>query len=260
MKTPTDIPTLEAAVATAEAAHDAKAAQVKTYDEQLTAVKATVAVHVQARVDHDAWRLESATLGREPTVPDAKPAPVAPSRPRPTEEALTSAAATLKAEEDAVVTRRVMAEARKAAEGRFAAAVDAGNAKRAALARLEALLVAVRKAPGAMLDDQVAALGDLGTLRFRALTGKGACIEALVVGEHGATSWENASDGERVLADAHFRDAMRRKLKTTALPLILDRTNLYAPKDGAAWPRFTGPRWLLRSERTESGGIEVTAT
>jgi hypothetical protein len=252
-----DLTTLEAAVLTAETAHQRQLEAVNRLGAQIDPVRARVAAHAEAKQAWDAWRLESVALTREPAVPEAKPAPIAPARPRPTEEAVAAARVLLEGERAAAAVRTERAAARRAAEGRLVAATDTLAARRGTLARLEALLVAVRKAPGALLDAQITALGDLGNLRFRALSGKGACIEAVVVGEHGAQAWDNASDGEKVLADASFRDAMRRKLKTTALPLIIDRTNLYAPKDGAAWPRFSGPRWLLVSTRTASGGIEV---
>ena len=256
------IPALETALLAAEEAHARGAEAVEKLDAQIAPVRERVAAHAAAKAGHDAWRIESATLGKEPTVPDAKPEPAAPARERPTPEALAAAASTLRQEEADVVVRRERTAAKVAAEGRLASTVDALAAKRAALARVEALLVAVRRAPGDIIAEQVAALGDLGTLQIRALrqrTDRDPCIGAFVVGDYGAQPWESASDGEKVLADAYFRDAIARCRKATALPLIIDRANLYAPKDGGGLPRFTGPVWVLRSERTDdAGSIVVT--
>ncbi len=256
------IPDLEATVYAAEEAHTRSVESVAKLDGQIEPVRAKVAAHAAAATAHSAWRVESAALGREPVVPDAKPAPTAPKRERPSAEALAAAEALLRQEDADVVVRRERTAARTAAEGRVAAAVDALAAKRASLARCEALLVAVRRAPGRIVEAQVAALGDLGTLQIRALrqrTDRDPCIGAFVVGEHGAQPWDSASDGEKVLADAYFRDAIGRCRKSTALPLIIDRANLYAPKDGGNLPRFTGPVWVLRSERTDdAGSIVVT--
>jgi hypothetical protein len=132
------------------------------------------------------------------------------------------------------------------------------------LARLEALLVAVRKAPGAKLEELVAALGDLGTASIRAVDAeRGACVEVIVAGATGPVPYGSASDGERLRADCDLRDAWRRKLRILSIPLVVDRTALYAPPAGAAWPRFSGAvrRLVTATPRPgEPGGIVVTPT
>ena len=143
------------------------------------------------------------------------------------------------------------------------AELDTGGTGSALLARVISYLPGgTLSGDGYLRPAQVAALGDLGTLQIRALrqrTDRDPCIGAFVVGDYGAQPWESASDGEKVLADAYFRDAIARCRKATALPLIIARANLYAPKDGGALPRFTGPVWVLRSERTDdAGSIVVT--
>jgi multidrug efflux pump subunit AcrA (membrane-fusion protein) len=253
-----DLATLETTLTTATTEHEAATARLTKYEEQLSGVRATVKAHADTKAEHDAWRLDEARLGREPVVPDAKPEPTKPERERPSLEAIAAARALLDTERTNATIRKERAGQRAAATTRLEAATVDRQAAQHHHAYTEALLVAVRKAPGEILAAQVAALGDLGTMVIRPLEGdKGPCVEVLVRTGAGLVPWHDASSGEKRLADAGFRNALRVKLGVRYLPLVIDETNLYA-HPGFTWPRFDGTVWRLVTADAPPG-ITVSA-
>jgi len=229
---------LAAALAAAEAALTAARAE----NDRVTAAAAT------AR----AYNASLAALGACPAIPAAVQAPTEPAFPRPTAAEVASARALLETARTARAladkATRDLANAERVAEARRA---DLAHAQQEA-ARMVRLVAAWRQAPTDAARAKRARLGDLGVVdvEFYDPDTQGPVCQVMIYGR----PWELASDGEKVVADAILRCAVRRE-SLTALPLAID--NVQAWNGGAGpWPDFGGPVWWLITDN--SAGLVVT--
>jgi len=110
-----------------------------------------------------------------------------------------------------------------------------------AVERAEALVEAVRKAPGAALKAKLADL-DTGPVSFR-FGGDKLDLEVLVDGR----PWWLASGGEEVHADACFRNALRIACKRPYMTMIVDDARAWT----GAWPKWSGQTILLETYTEE---------
>lgn len=241
-----DIATLEAAVAAAADAHTAAAEQLARYEAQLAGVRATVESHRAAKAAHDAWRLESAELGREPVVAPLADPPVAPTAQRPSDDEVLAAQSVVdeaaRAAGAASQRAKDLAAAKKTAEVSAKARVAANHEA----ARLDAYVDALRRAPTEIAKRQKEALGDLGPVDV-AFPEDGPAVELTIGGQ----PWYRASTGERVHADLCLRLAFRRLLGMPWLSVFLDEMQSWS----GPWPELVGPVIGLRTVKT--AGIRV---
>jgi hypothetical protein len=239
---PPDIAALEAALAAAEAEHAAGTDRLTRYDEQLAGVRATVETHRAAKAAHDAWKLESAALGREPHVPALPEAPIAPTTARPNDTDELAARSTLDEAQRADGAKAQRARDLDAAQRTAATSAQAEAVATAEATRLDALVDAVRRAPTEIARKQKEALGDLGCVDFR-FPEEGPAVEMLIDGR----SWERASKGRKVFADLCLRMAFRRLLGMPWLPVFVDEMQSWSD----AWPAFDGPVIALRTTKAK---------
>ena len=242
----TDIATLESAAHAAAEAHAAAVEQLARYESQLAGVKATVEQHRAAKDAHDAWRLEAAELGREPSVPVLAEAPVAPAQPRPSDGDVLAARSVLdeaqRAEGAAAQRKRDLKAAVATAESSARAAAVA----EAEAGRMDALVAALRRAPTEIARRQAEALGDMGPVQFR-FPEEGPAVEVLIAGR----PWWQASTGERIHADLCIRAGWRRLLGMPWLPLFADEIQSWSGE----WPDVAGPVIGIRT--TKAAALRV---
>jgi hypothetical protein len=175
-------------------------------------------------------------LGPEPTIPSIGET-AKPDAPKPSPEQVVQARATIEAAQQAEGAAAQHARATASAEQAATAAEAAHKAAEAERFRMNVLVDAVRKAPTVIAERQIAALGDLGPVSLR-FVGNG--VEVLVDG----LPWEFASDGRCVVADLHFRAALRRAVKLGWLPLFVDSVQAVG---GQPVPDVGGPVVHLRT-------------
>ena len=112
------------------------------------------------------------------------------------------------------------------------------------VARCEALVDVIRRAPSMALEASVAALGELGPVNV-VLTEKGGA-QVLVDGR----PWHLASTGRQIVADVWFRAALRRALKAPWFPLVVDQRQSVGGQDCPT----PAPCWVLT---TTEGALRV---
>jgi hypothetical protein len=180
--------------------------------EETTASESMAVVRNRIRARSD-WQEKVAYLGPEPTDPGEMAQPTGAP---PTDLDLSTARGILQASERAKGAashaETARESARKAVEAREAEAI----AKHAEVTRLEALQLAVRRAPGQLVAHAIVALGDTGPVTFAPREDGG--IDVAIFGH----PWQDASTGQVVYADACVRMAFRRALGVDWLPLIVD--------------------------------------
>ena len=185
------------------------------------------------------WTATRDALGNRPAVSRLTVAPVAPASEAPTDEAIQAARATIRNAERATGAREQAARQQRAAASAAESAQSAYDAAEANAARAEALVVAVRAAPGARLARCVELLGDIGPVSMRVPKSRGA-IEVLI---DGLEYWR-ASAGKQVYADALLRAGFRRALGMGYVPVVVDEIQSWS------WelpPIEGGPVWYLRT-------------
>jgi hypothetical protein len=206
--------------------------------EQVTAAAAT------AR----AYDASLAALGVCPKIPDAVGAPTEPTYARPTAAEVASARTLL----ETARTARALAD--KATRDLAAAERGAVRAREdLALTQLEAsrntrLVAAWRQAPTDAARAKRALLGNLGVVdvEFYDPEAQGPVCQVTIYGR----GWELASDGEKVVADAILRNAVRRE-SLPALPLPIDNVSAWNGGLGP-WPDFGGAVWWLVTDNSDA--------
>jgi len=150
--------------------------------------------------------------------------------------------------------RAVVADADRELPAREAALATAV----AGLARAEALLRAVRRAPtvraeaarkavAAHLQGSGVAIVDVG--------GERSADPGLTLTLHGRP-WADASTGEQIAGDAWIREALRRARGWRAWPLAIDE----AQSTTCALPAFVGPVWWIYTDAEPGNPFTVEAT
>jgi DNA repair exonuclease SbcCD ATPase subunit len=213
----------------AKAAHEAATAKAKAAGDAFIAArgrKEKLSEHNRAL----------AALGPEPTIPSIGNT-TKPDAPKPSAEQVVQARATIDDAQKAEGAAAQHARATASAEQAATAAEASHKAAEAERFRMNVLVDAVRKAPTVIAERQIAALGDLGPVSLR-FVGNG--VEVLVDG----LPWEFASDGRCVVADLHFRAALRRAVKLGWLPLFVDSVQAVG---GQPVPDVGGPVVHLRT-------------
>lgn len=185
------------------------------------------------------WEAAVAALGPRPLVTMAP----LPDAVEPTAEQVAEARAVMAAVQAAAGARRQQeAERTRAiADGERVAALQ--REAEAEAERLDRLVAAVREAPSRLAARQVQALGDLGPVRLHLPEGSSG-VDVLVDGR----PWWTASRGRLVVADLHFRAALRRALKLPWLALFVDNVQDWSGE----LPAVGGPVVLLRTGPVDS--------
>lgn len=183
--------------------------------------RAALAAAREAAREHRAWQTRVASLPPEPE-PCAPPEGEAPQRPA---MAVHAAEAILRRADPAAIERLASRAESKRAEA--AKARDAAEAAAEVATEAEALLDRARQAPGLALR---AKLGPLLS-GWAHLTLDADALSIVVDGR----SWASASGGQRVLADALLRAAVRALVPALArIPIIVDEAErLTGPLRGA---------------------------
>lgn len=169
-----------------------------------------------------------------------------PVTPCPSAEDVAAAEEVLRAsaEADGVSAER---ERARADADRAVAAAERDVASTSAEAdRLDVLVSACRRAPGAIAERESAALGDMGPASLRWTEAGG--VEVLVDGR----AWHRASTGRRILADLHFRAALARAAGLDWLTLFVDEAQSWS----GAWPDVGVRQVRLR---TAAGPLRVVS-
>lgn len=225
------------------AAAEAALAAARSAQEQVTAAAAT------AR----AYDASIAALGPCPKIPDAAAAaPTKPEYERPTAAEVANARALL---ENARTARALADKATRdlatAERGAVRAREDLALTQQEA-ARTTRLVGAWRQAPTDAARAKRERLGNLGVVDvvFYDPEAQGPVCQVTIYDR----PWELASDGEKVVADAILRNAVRRE-SLPALPLPIDNVSAWNGGDGP-WPDFGGPVWWLITDN--SAGLTVT--
>ncbi|MCB9676881.1 MAG: hypothetical protein H6737_17330 [Alphaproteobacteria bacterium] len=210
------------------------------------------------RVEHASWKRSVDLLGPRPSPPADAAVPEPPALPRPTEaeaEAVRSFEARMAAVEG--MRQRQSHELDAARQAVEVEKARHDGADRDA-AKWDALLDAVRKAPSIVAAQQARALGDMGpvTLEF----GENPAVTVLIDGR----PWWLASRGRQVVADARFRDALRKAMEMPHLPLFVDNVQ---DVGGQPLPELAGPVvWLHTTDgkglvvRKKTGKPDTTAS
>jgi hypothetical protein len=163
------------------------------------------------------WDARRRALGEMPHAPAPEPKPERPTVARPEEHEEVEALETLrKADREAGAAGQ-----RTKDLGTLRGTLDESNAKLERLkrecARLDALVLCIRRAPSVAARRQLAALGDIGpvSIEFREKDGG---IDLLVDGR----PFHLASTGRLVVADAWLREGIRRARGISYLPIFVD--------------------------------------
>jgi|GEM_PF-1911946 hypothetical protein len=223
-------------------AHDAAAIELNRLDGMLTA--------------HANWKDRRVRIGNEPTPVDMSAvAPVRPSFDRPQAEKLLA----LRADRDAYTAAVSKAAHRtKDLTDLEKSVLDATQWLADAEAewkRRDALVDAVRIAPGRAASKQLAVMGDMGPV----------CVEfrdkPAVAISVGGFPWDVLSTGKQVVGDAWFRAGIRRAFgakngwSAPWLPIFIDRTQ---DVKGQPLPAIDSPVVLLHT--TDTPTLTVRAT
>jgi hypothetical protein len=251
--------------AAVRAQHDAAVAEAERVAEVAAVARAEAATALAvARQGPDAHAAAVRALGPAPALPTTRApeaAPVAPSSPRPDPRHLEAARALVEQARDharAVTHAEVTAADAGAAER--AAAGTAQTAAREA-ERVEALVRALREAPGEMLRRSRA-------LVAQALQGTG--VEVVMAQDGDALAltidgrpWAQASTGRQTLADYQLRVALRALaharhpglpfLKYADLPVIVDNAQSWS----GSWPAAAHPAALLVTGAGQGAGLRA---
>ena len=225
------------------AAAEQTLAAARTEQERVTATAATARVY-------DA---SLAALGACPRIPDAAQTPTEPEHPRPTAQAIEAARSLL---ENARTARALADKATRDLTGaeRIAAArlADLAHAQQEAT-RTTGLVAAWRRAPTDAARAKRARLGNLGVVDVECYDpeAQGPVCQVMIYGR----PWELASRGERVVADAVLRCAVRRE-SLESMPLCIDDVGAWNGGAGP-WPDIPGPVWWLVTN--DGDGLTVTA-
>lgn len=219
-------------------------------------------IQTQAQ-DHSAtWAaLDARTraLGQKPQPPaDIGPKPQPPRSDRPSAEEVSEAVAFVERAKRLVVERGAAVKAQTQADATLKASEEGSAKAEAKAAVLERLVEAVRSAPSTLAKRAVQALGDLGPVEVR-FEGDGAKL--YIDGREAREPL--VSRGRIALADAAFRQGLRRAIKRTWLPIIIDNAQDYEPSSeqaarGDTWASIKGPVILLYTRPTKGGGLDVT--
>ena len=160
------------------------------------------------------WKAARRVLGPRPADPVAA---VQPDGERPTsdeqEHAERDLEAAKRAETRLEQRRSDLEVGRRALDRAERALVDA----EAEVARLEVLVEAIRRAPSEALRRGLDALGNLGPVRIVLREGGGAVVEV------DGRPWDRASTGRQIVADVWLRAGLRRALKASWFPLVIDQ-------------------------------------
>lgn len=196
-----------------------------------------------------------AALGRRPVIPAGVDEPAPPVGDRPTGQESAAARLVL----DTARTVRAMhtreTERVSAAIRQLAAVAERLAAATVEAERVTGLVAALRKAPALAAQRQRARLGTMaapGVVVDVLFGDPDAKQGALCWLEVNGRPWELASRGERVVACALLRAAVRREGKMPALPLGLDDVGAW--NGGARWPDLPGPVYMLE---TDDGNLRV---
>lgn len=202
---------------------------------------------IQARAaDARTYDAALVALGPRPAIPAAPDRPTDPESARPSEKAINHAHNVVNETRTAVALRdkatRDLADAQaRATESNTARAHATVEA-----ARVTRLVDALRKAPTIAAQKKRDRLGDLGAVDvlFHDPGAQGPVCTVTVNGR----PWEVASRGERVVADAILRAAVRRESKVPMLPLVIDDVSAWNGGAGP-WPTFAAPvLWLVTTD------------
>jgi hypothetical protein len=253
-------------VAAVRAQHDAAVAGAQVLlDAAAIAVSEASIALAAARQGPDAHAAAVRALGPAPALPtaagsgDVREPPTPPASPRPDPRHLDAARE---------LVQRARDHARALAHAEVTAA-DAGAAERAAAGtaqtaareaeRVEALVKALREAPGAMLARGQA-------LVAAALAGTGVAVvmadDALTLTIDGRP-WAQASTGRQTLADYQLRVALRQLadarhpglpfLRYADLPVIVDNAQAWS----GSWPAAAHPAALLVTGAGQGAGLRA---
>lgn len=238
-------------VAAVRARHDAAVAEAeRLHGEASDAVTAASVALAAARQGPDAHAAAVRALGPAPALPLSsapEAAPVAPTSPRPDPRHLDAARELVQRAKDHAVA---LAHARSAAADAGATERNAAGAAQTAgreAERVEALVKALREAPGEMLRRSQVLISE-------ALAGSGVAVEmsgeALTLTIDGRP-WAQASTGRQTLADYELRVALRALadarhprlpyLHYADLPVIVDNAQAWS----GSWPAAAHPAALL---------------
>lgn len=243
-------------VTTATAELTAAQEALATASSALSAARDVVA---EFRRQHDAVRayeLRRALLGTKPEPVDAPKAPAHPEVARPTSADVAAANTVVRKGSEFVGAKAVAESAVARAKDGHAKAVESHKVAVANKARMEALVKALRAAPGVIAREQIAAFGDLGpvAINFPVPTDAVPNPPAAVITVNGLPL-SAASDGELIDASLRLRLAMRRLAGMHEIPVFVDRANLFNGGAGP-WPDDANVVYLLT---TQDGGLDVVA-
>jgi len=195
----------------------------------------------QAWLAHDA---ELARLGERPVVPAPVERPVAPVL-APWVGEVLQAATRAEAAHEAWTARQASRAARLETAQATAASTAAAAERATEVQRL------VREAPGLVLSEVAAQLGELAGLTVDASP------SAVSVAWRGIP-WGSLSSGQSVAADAAFRVALRSMCGLDWLPVVIDDAQLATGEDVRLPGDDAGPVWVIRGAAPgESGAIRV---
>jgi hypothetical protein len=200
------------------------------------------------------WDTARRALGEEPKLPDAPKAPGKPDEARPTPEAVAEAKGVLSAARDAETVAKERTKRRTDAEAAVKRAETVASSATAEAVRCDALVDAVRKAPGEIASRQLGALGDLGPCTVHFLAGGG--CEVRVDGR----PWGRASTGWKVYADACFRIALARAAKMEWLTVFIDDSEALKGHPWPEWKTATGkPRPVVFLQTVDADLVSSAA-
>jgi len=211
--------------------------------EQMAAAQESAAADSDADRACKAFRSGVLALGPCPARVDP---PEEPEFERPTPDEDNEAAAIMRAAIAASGAAQQHERSVEAARRRIEQAAEAAEEAQVSAAYHEALVEAVRRAPGEQLRGGLEALGDLGPVSLD-VTDTG--VRVLVDGR----SYHLASRGRLVCADAWLRLALRRALGMEWLPIFVDDASAWT----GDWPEADGPVVFLVTEAREGVAVEV---
>lgn len=202
---------------------------------QQTEARARVRAVEQAQARRQTWQraVDALTTPEQPI--DAIPAP---TTPRPSPQAQQDAQHIIQQARDARIAAQQRDNDLAQLHQQHSALQASHSAAEQEVARLEALLDAIRQAPSQIAQRQVHALGDLGPVSLH--FGENPAVSMNIDGR----PWWLASRGRQVVADLWLRAALRRAFGMEHLPLVADNIQ---DVGGQPIPSIQGPLILLRT-------------